>query len=258
MLKKQDVKKFQEFLLNSWPAEQYYFLNGWVLRYTKGVTSRANSVFPVNYTENSSQVEKDIEIVEAAYKQYGLPSIFTMHDFFEPEGLDSVLKDRGYEEFNHSEALISPIDEICFNKINSDYEYEILNERTEEFSSLLARFTKRSKIQQEVISEIIDRVVVPKKCFILAKSQNKIIGTLMGILNPNGYIYMGDLLVDPDYRKQGIGAKMISKLLNDWAIKNGALIAWLQVEKENTNAIRLYENLGFKEAYSYYYLKREL
>ena len=80
----------------------------------------------------------------------------------------------------------------------------------------------------------------------------------MGILNPNGYIYMGDLLVDPDYRKQRLGTSLISKLLNDWAIPNGASNAWLQVEKENTNAIRLYENLGFKEGYNYYYLKKEL
>ena len=65
-----EVKRFQEFLMNAWPAEQYYFLNGWILRFTKGVTYRANSVMPINYTGNSTSIENDIEMVENAYKSF--------------------------------------------------------------------------------------------------------------------------------------------------------------------------------------------
>jgi len=36
------IKRFQEFLMNSWPASDYYFLNGWILRFNDGVTSRSN------------------------------------------------------------------------------------------------------------------------------------------------------------------------------------------------------------------------
>ena len=65
-----EVKRFQEFLMNAWPAEQYYFLNGWILRFTKGVTYRANSVIPINYTGNSAFFENDIKMVENAYKSF--------------------------------------------------------------------------------------------------------------------------------------------------------------------------------------------
>jgi ribosomal protein S18 acetylase RimI-like enzyme len=257
MLTIKEVKKFQEFLLNSWPAEQYYFLNGWILRFNKGVTYRANSVFPIYYTGDSIQIEQDIKNVEKVYKLYGLPSIFTMHEYFEPGDLDFILKNRGYVEEDHTNALIAPIDEIHISKINRNFEYEISNERTDSFSGLLARFTQRDSGQQEIIHEIVNRIILPKKCFLLAKKQNEIIGTLMGVLNPNGYVYIADLFVIPDYRRMGIASSLMAVIINDWAIPNRAKYTWLQVEVENNLALRLYEKLGMKRAYSYYYLRKD-
>lgn len=67
---KKEVKDLQEYLMNSWPAKHYYFLNGWILRFTDGVTSRANSVFPVRYTGTQKTLDEDIDLVEKAYKAH--------------------------------------------------------------------------------------------------------------------------------------------------------------------------------------------
>ncbi len=258
MLTVKEVKKFQEFLLNSWPAEQYFFLNGWILRFNKGVTYRANSVFPIYYTGDSKQIEDDIEIVEKAYKLHGLPSIFTMHEYFEPEDLDITLKNRGYLEVDHTNALLALIDEIPISKINSNFNYEISDVRNEAFSGLLARFTQRNNAQQEIIDEIVNRLILPKKCFVLAKKQNETVGTLMGVLNPYGYVYIADLFVIPEYRRNGIATSLMVKIIIDWAILNRAKYVWLQVEVENNHAMKLYKKLGMKKAYSYYYLRKDL
>ncbi len=257
MTSSKEIKRFQEFLMNAWPAEHYFFLNGWILRFTTGVTYRANSVIPINYTGNRALVEKDIKIVENAYKSYDLPTIYTMHEHFEPAGLDEILRDRGYIEQDRTNALLMSVEHLNLKDINEDYRYEIYNERVIKFSSLLSRFTKRDKFQQEVIKEITSRIVVPKKCFVIAKLEGEPIGTLMGVLNPHGYVYIADVFVIPEFRRQKIANSMLKTVIKEWAISNGAKNIWLQVELRNNDAMKLYENLGMEKIYSYYYLRRD-
>ena len=257
MLSKVDIKSFQEFLMNAWPAEQYFFLNGWILRFTKGVTYRANSVIPLNYTGKSTLIEKNIEMVENAYNSFNLPTIFTMHEYFEPKELDGALRNRGYVEQDRTNALLMQVQNLDLTHINNDFNYEIHDERINQFSSLLAKFTKRDKYQQEIIKEITNRIVVPKKCFVIAKWRDEAIGTLMGVLNPHGYLYIADVFVIPEFRHQKIASSMLKTVIKEWVISNGAKNIWLQVELQNNNAMKLYKNLGMNKVYSYYYLRRD-
>ena len=78
----------------------------------------------------------------------------------------------------------------------------------------------------------------------------------MGVLNPEGYIYISDLLVVPEHRRDKLANSMIFILIDNWAVKNNAKYIWLQVEQENTDANKLYKNLGMKFLYHYYYLKK--
>ena len=195
MTSKKEVKQFQEFLMNAWPAEQYFFLNGWILRFTKGVTYRANSVIPIKYTGNVKRIENDIEMVETSYKVFNLPAIFTMHEYFEPKELDVALRTRGYIEQDRTNALIMHVNKLDLNHINTNFTYEIHDERISEFSSLLAKNTKRDEYQQEIIKEISNRIVFPKKSFVIAKLEGDPIATLMGVLNTQGYVYIADVFV---------------------------------------------------------------
>lgn len=252
-IKKKKIKRFQELLMNAVPAEYYFFLNGWILRFTGGIIYRANSVFPLEY--RGKNIENDIEIVENAYNSYGLPPVFTMHEHFEPKNLDLILKKRGYKECYHTNALISKIDEKKTNEINSNYSYEIYDQRIEVFSNFLATYSNKDKIQQEILNKIANRIKVPKKCFNLARIKNQVVGTLMGVLNPEGYLYLSDLVIHPDYRREKLATSLIHTLITQWAIKNKAKYIWLQVEEDNYNANKLYEKLGMKRLYHYYYLK---
>lgn len=203
------TKRFQEFLMNAWPAEQYSFLNGWILRFTKGVTYRANSVIPINYTGSSSLIENDIEMVENAYKSFNLPTIFSMHEYFEPKELDGALRNRKYIEQDRTNALLMQVQNLDLKYINNEFNYEIHNERVIEFSSLLTKFTKRDRYQQEIIKEITNRIIVPKKCFVIAKWRGEPIGTLMGVLNPHNYFYIADVFVIPEFRCKKIASSML-------------------------------------------------
>lgn len=257
MLKRKDIKCLQEILMNSWPADHYYFLNGWIIRFTEGVTSRANSVFPLSYTGDLNHLDKDINFAEKAYQAYNLPTIFTIPDFFEPINLDIKLLEHGYQQLGCiTHTMITSIQELRNEIINQKFSYIFYSERVKEFSNFLVKYSKRGQEAQNVLDALANRIIIPQKRFILAEYENKVVGTLMGILDPHGFLYIADVVVDPNFRQQNIATSMFFKIINNWALPNKVKKIWLQVEIENKEAMNLYTKLGFKTVYHYYYLKK--
>jgi ribosomal protein S18 acetylase RimI-like enzyme len=62
----------------------------------------------------------------------------------------------------------------------------------------------------------------------------------------NGSIYMVNLTVLPEYRRQGIAQKLIYTA-NNYYVDNGyTLLTSLNVDKDNIPAINLYQKVGFE------------
>ena len=257
MKSKKEIRQFQEFLMNSWPSKHYYFLNGWILRFTKGVTSRANSVFPIQYTGTQKTLDNDIGLVEKAYNAHNLEAVFTIPDFHEPKNLKEKLLKRGYQSYDHTIALGVKIDEIHSKTINDNFDYHIFNSRIKEISDFLAKFSKWNEEEQNFIQEINQRIIIPNKCYMLTKYNNETIGTLLAVLVPQGYLYIGDVFVHPDYRRQNIAISMLIRLIDEWAVANKVKYIWLQVERNNIKALNLYQKFGMKKLYNYYYMKKK-
>ena len=94
MLSKEEIIKHQKMFFNIWPPKHYFFLNGWTLTFTGGITGRSNSVLAVNYT--GTNLDEDIDFVESAYAQYELPVRFKLSDCFDPPELEEKLLKRNY------------------------------------------------------------------------------------------------------------------------------------------------------------------
>ena len=154
--------------------------------------------------------------------------------------------------------MIASSQELRNEIINEDFSFVFKSERVQEFSDFLATYSQRDQNAQRVLQALAKRIIIPQKRFILVKFRKKIIGTLMGILDLNGFLYIVDVFVHPDYRRQKIATSMFFKIINEWGIPNEVNKIWLQVETENEEAMKLYTNLGLKKAYSYYYLQKSL
>src|SRR6185295_5999919 len=76
-----------------WPARETIALDGWLLRFSDGYSSRANSVSTLSF---DGVLAPAIASVEAAYRTRGLAPQFQISPASRPVGLEQTLIERGY------------------------------------------------------------------------------------------------------------------------------------------------------------------
>lgn len=93
------------------------------------------------------------------------------------------------------------------------------------------------------VSFFTKELTSPESCYLVARSQEKIIGyTGMQKILDEGHI--NNLAVHPDFRRQGIGRKLVSELIRE-GDQLGIKRYLLEVRASNLAAQKLYENFGF-------------
>jgi len=111
----------------------------------------------------------------------------------------------------------------------------------------------RSDDSKEAIKKFL--LKNPETCFI-AKDKNEIIGTIMaGSDGRRAHIY--HLMVTPEYRKQGIGKKLLEKA-EEGLRKEGITKAFLVTFKDNIIGNSFWEETGYKTREDLYYRDKRL
>lgn len=81
--------------------------------------------------------------------------------------------------------------------------------------------------------------------YIIALSGEKVVG-FMGAWFIVDEVHVITVAVDPDFRKLGTGKQLVLRML-DLALESNCRWATLEVNRNNTPAVRLYEQFGFKK-----------
>jgi N-acetylglutamate synthase len=79
-------RRLEEVALNAWPALQQMLFDGWLLRFARGYTKRANSINALY--DSRLDVATKIAACEHAYTAQGLTPVFRLTPFASPPGLD--------------------------------------------------------------------------------------------------------------------------------------------------------------------------
>ena len=81
------------------PLPRPIWLGGWLLRFTYGITRRANSVWPNSDNHSTSELTFDERLneVELFYAIYEMPARFQVSPASRPADLDIALALRGYQ-----------------------------------------------------------------------------------------------------------------------------------------------------------------
>lgn len=238
-------KRIEEISLNAWPSLQQELYDGWILRFSKGYTKRANSVNPLY--PSTLDLEEKVNCCEEFYTNRSLPPVFKLTPFCSPPDLDQFLERRGYQVLDQTLVMVLDLERLDIHLKSAT---EILSKGIDEWMEIFCQVSAASLADREVHKEILEAISTEHY---LVASQHDGAHTACGLGVLEGeYAGLFDLITDPEERRKGYGTQIVLAIL-DWAKHLGARNSYLQVVKQNFPARKLYKKIGFKELYQYWY-----
>ncbi|OGO04283.1 MAG: hypothetical protein A2Y73_04095 [Chloroflexi bacterium RBG_13_56_8] len=239
------AKRIEEVSLNSWPALQQILFDGWVLRFSKGYTKRANSVNPL--FGSSMDVNEKVDTCERFYAQKGLPPLFRLTPFSSPPELDQVLEGRKYRKIDPTLVLHLDLED---RRVESASSGELREETLDDWMDLFGRLNGSSGEHQGAHREVLQAIPSQRVLTSLVDA-GRVVSCAVGVLE-GSYFGIFDLITDWQQRNRGYATKLVAGLLG-WAREHGGCHAYIQVMRSNEPARHMYAELGYEEAYEYWY-----
>lgn len=243
------IAELEELSMKAWPALETLADDGWVIRFAEGYTKRANSVYPLYPSER--ELDEKILACETLYTKKGLPTIFKLTPAAQPAELDRVLEEKGYLTSGHTSVQTVSLDSINAPTVHP---VRVYTECTDEWLDDFCRLSAKRENEKHTMSQTL-RKINPPACYMTLFHEDAAVACGLGVLD-RGYLGLYDIVTDSRFRRQGFGEQLVLNLLH-WGAKNGAKASYLQVIMDNWPARRLYEKLGYREAYPYWYRIKE-
>jgi GNAT superfamily N-acetyltransferase len=234
---KEKVLFYQELTNNAWPAKGFFFLNGWILRFSNGVFSRTNSVLPLRYF--GSDIKNDILRTEKIYHKKGLNVIFQIPDYMMLLNLDEVLETEGYNVKSPTTVMILKTKTQEIAELPDNYYFSIISSDIEvQWLKTIQFFLKQSPKRAQFQEAVIRRITILDKFFYFIKSNTHTVGVTLGVYE-RGNLGIYSFVVDPKLRRKGIGTLIMSYIIK-WCQENSIKTIYLQIEKKKITPRLIY------------------
>ncbi len=238
----------EELSANAWPPEVIQIVDGWRLRFTQGVTRRANSVWP-NNASGKTLLDEKLALVEAFYGQFHLPARFKICPACLPADLDEVLAARAYTMDAPTAVQIASLN-AALARPQSQHAVSVSQTLTDEWFDIYCQSEGFSE-ERAVVIRAIQQRIAPRTGFAMLMVGGKPVAIGLGVLE-RGWLGVFSMSTHPAYRRQGCATAVLYALA-EWGRAYGAVHIYLQVMDRNAPARALYAQAGFKTVYKYWY-----
>jgi N-acetylglutamate synthase len=232
---------------NAFPSLKQAILDGWLLRFSNGVSRRANSANPLG--AGFAPPEAVIEQVEALYSGQDQPTIFRVPSFV--AAIDEPLAARGYRSEGETCVLYGAMGAVV---AAADPAVELSPQPGNEWLAAMAMLQGQTDAQRRVYRHIVRAIALPA-AFAGLRIDGRLAALAYGTVG-DGLLCYESVVTDPGRRRQGLAWRVIASLAA-WARDQGAHGVCLQVEATNAPACALYDRFGLQtELYRYHYRRQ--
>lgn len=252
------VRTLETLAAHAWPPVEAEALDGWWLRYSGGVTRRANSVWP-NGSLSGPAVDPLLAQVESFYAEREQPARFQLSPAAEPADLDQRLAARGYRSVARTAVQVAELASILRQtvplRLHPEFEVEVSEEFDEGwFAAYVA--IEHGDDPQAVVRQSILRRIAPPSGYATLRIDGEAAAVGLGVVEGN-WVGIFCMATAAAFRRRG-AASAILRTLAIWAQLYEADYAYLQVMEGNMPAQKLYARAGFETVYHYHYREKEL
>ena len=226
--------------VESWPARATQMVDGWLLRFSEGYSSRSNSVSTLDYRGIS--LERSVAQVEAAYRREGLAPQFQVSPASEAKELERFIRKRGY--------IAKPPTAFMIAQARGMAEagtVRVLGSADADFVRLTREGSHSIADGDERLTTLA-RIELPKGFFIVIDGPTAVACGASVATGDWASVYV--MRTSPHFRGRGHGKRILGAIAA-WALVQGASNLYLQVDEANAPARRLYARAGFRDAYRY-------
>ena len=241
------VRGLQERAARALPAEHVEQVGDWWLRRSATSSWWMATVLP-HGAAGRAEVERQIEIAEEFYAGSGLATRFQVCPAVCPAELDARLAERGYRrETPMSLQAAAAADVLTLRAGGLGVRLSTVP-TAEWFEVWYAIHGSGSDPRSEW--DMLARVTQPS-AYASAVDGDRVVAVGRAVAD-SGWTGVFGMATLPDARGRGAG-RGILRALAEWAIGQGAVGLYLQVEKDNDAALGLYGRAGLTEVAGYHY-----
>ena len=243
----EEIGRLEELAMNAWPAEVIQTVEGWRLRFTDGVSRRANSVWS-NQTVAGGVLRARIAVAEEFYRQRASNSCFHVSPQSPPQ-LDEALTSRGYHRNGDTLVQRVPLADLL-SAIAATQPSAAIEHHPTPTPAWEQVAWPHEDLRPEVRRGIVRRIG-PPCVFALAVADGRPVAAGLGVVERE-HVGIFSMRTQESARRGGYASAVLGGLAS-WGASLGARVAYLQVEADNPGAQRLYAKAGFRTVYGYHY-----
>jgi GNAT superfamily N-acetyltransferase len=241
------LSRVEDAGLNASAPQEQLLIDGWLVRYSPGKAKRARCINAI--AAGRLSLSQRIALCEPVYEGAGLSMIMRITPFSVPAGLDDALGMLGWHRFDDTRTMVlAELKPRSLPAAGHGVSVEPVD--SERFAEEIGRLRGSAPLQRQAHAQRLARAPVPHTALIVCRDGEVVACGQMAIETDLVGLY--DVFTAASERGRGLGRLLCTHLLQQ-AHELGARCAYLQVDGDNGSARRVYQRLGFADAYAYHY-----
>lgn len=246
------MSRVEDAGLNASAPPQQRWLDGWLVRYLPGKARRArciNALMP-----GLLPLEQKLALADAVFQAASLPMIFRLSRFTQPAGLDAELGRLGYGLVDETRVMIATqLPATPPRPLPLGLDWEPLNGAA--FADAVGELRGSPAEHRNSHALRLAHSPVPYRGWALRRRTDGRVLACGQTAQEAALVGVYDVFTHPEARNQGLSQLLCERMLTNSA-SSGAKVAYLQVDAVNQPALKVYQRLGFADAYRYHYRER--